>query len=63
MVELVFIVCMLAQPATCERVYPPFAEPMTLAACMRQGQIYAVQWLEDHPGWRLRSWRCGHPEA
>jgi hypothetical protein len=63
MVELVFIVCMLAQPAKCERIHPAFVEPMPLGACMRDGPIYAMRWLEEHPGWRLRAWRCGAPEA
>lgn len=63
MVELVFIVCLLAQPSECQRVQPSFVGPMPVAACRRSGMIYALQWLEDHPRWKLHGWRCAPPEA
>jgi len=33
-------------------------------SCAMEGQLIALQWLDDHPKWTLRGWRCrsGRPE-
>jgi hypothetical protein len=57
MVELVFIVCLLAQPSECQRIQPAFIGPMSVVACRRDGMFYAVRWLERHPlGNEMQRW-------
>jgi hypothetical protein len=63
MVELIFFVCMLAQPAKCESIQPSFMEPMAVGTCMRDGPLFAMRWLEAHPDWKLRAWKCAKPSA
>lgn len=57
-VYLSFLVCLIAQPATCERVELPVD---SLAACAVHGQHRIAEHLgaEREPGWRLEGgWRC-----
>ena len=63
MVELLLIACLASAPERCEEFYAPFQPRMSLYACMRHGQIFAVEWSRSHPGWVIRSWTCGPPEA
>ena len=63
MYELVLIVCLLAEPAVCKTQRMPFQEPTTIMDCMWQGQARTVRWLERHPRWQLKRWRCSPVEA
>lgn len=63
MVELIVTVCLLAQPATCERFPLPFVPAMSLRACMLQAPVHLARWGRDHPAWRIRTFVCGPPEA
>ncbi len=57
MLTLVLVVCLSAAPNICREEEPPVTvvSPMS---CVMQGQLLALEWLEDHPKWRLASWRC-----
>jgi hypothetical protein len=57
MIELVLLVCLAAAPASCleERLA---ADNPTIVGCTIGGQSQAQAWLDDHPKWRLRRWRC-----
>jgi hypothetical protein len=63
MVELFLVACLLARPQQCEQIYVPFQRPMTMAACLRQGQVSAFAWRREHPGWLVTRWTCTPPEA
>jgi hypothetical protein len=63
MVELLILACLAANPAKCETFNVPFAEPMSLVHCMYAGQLQALNWAEQHPGWTIRRWNCGMPRA
>ena len=32
-------------------------------ACLLEGQQFAQEWLEDHPGWTLTRLRCEPPRS
>ena len=58
MIELVFVVCLMADPAACETRSLQFVEPLDLRACALGAQMPLAQWSARHPGHRIESWRC-----
>jgi hypothetical protein len=63
MVTLVLVVCLAATPDICREEQPP-AEIANAESCIVEGQVIASRWLEEHPKWTLKAWRCriGNPE-
>lgn len=63
MVSLILIVCLAATPDVC-REEQPAVDIARAMSCAMEGQLIALQWLDDHPKWTLRGWRCrsGGPE-
>jgi len=57
-VTLVMIFCLAG--SDCETVREPQPNAMT---CFISAQELAVDWLGDHPGFELHSWRCEEPSA
>lgn len=62
MVTLILVVCLTATPNVCREEHPPV--DVSLMSCQIEGQMIARDWLDDHPKWLLRGWRCrfGNPE-
>jgi hypothetical protein len=56
MTALVLVFCLQSAPNSCIEQRP--AETLTPAACLVQAQLYAANWLADHPKWLLSRWRC-----
>lgn len=54
--ELVIVFCLAAEPATCDEQHP--LADLSLTACLIEGQLYASEWLAEHPKWQLQDWRC-----
>lgn len=63
MVELVLLVCVIAEPEKCEEILPPFQQPMTVNECLHQGPLVAARWSRTHPDWQVKGWVCGGPRA
>jgi hypothetical protein len=57
MVSLILVVCLAAAPDVCREERPPI-EPVSGLSCVMEGQQFASQWLEEHPKWALKGWRC-----
>jgi hypothetical protein len=57
MVALILIVCLAATPDICREEQPP-VDVANAMSCAVQGQLIASQWLDEHPKWLLRGWRC-----
>jgi len=57
MVSLIFIVCLAVTPDICREEQPPAYVASTMS-CATESQLIALQWLDDHPKWTLRGWRC-----
>jgi hypothetical protein len=57
MIELAFIACLSAAPASCEDRALQFSN-ITLMACNFGAQPELAQWVNEHPGWRIQRWTC-----
>lgn len=57
MIELVFIVCLSADPATCERRALQFTDVST-TTCVIAAQPELARWAGEHPDWRIQRWTC-----
>ena len=58
MMELVFLACFGAGPATiCSDKNLALSEPSAMA-CLMEAQPQLAVWLEEHPGWTIRRWTC-----
>ncbi len=62
MVELIVLVCSLANPTACSEKHFLFETRGTLQTCMMQAQPYLAQWAGEHPNDRISRWRCAWPE-
>jgi hypothetical protein len=51
---LVLIVCI---GTDCRDIAPPL-DPVPLTVCLIKGEEAAQPWLNDHPKYSLRGWRC-----
>lgn len=59
MLVLVLAVCLELDPQDCREIQlPMLAEAATPYQCAHNGQIEAVKWVESHPQWRVRRWKC-----
>lgn len=60
MIELIVAVCMIDQPSQCRDVYLNFeGDALTPQQCMMNGQQEMAKWLDDHPNYVIKKWRCG----
>jgi len=53
---LVLVFCLQSTPASCTEERS--IEGLSLQVCLIHGQQYALEWLAEHPKWRLSRWRC-----
>ena len=63
MIDLVLLVCSLANPTSCQEQHLLFESQGSLRACMMQAPPYLAQWAGEHPGVRIARWRCDWPES
>ena len=57
MIELVFIACLAASPASCREQSLIYSD-VPLRLCLMRAQVEMAQWVGDHPGWRIDGWTC-----
>ena len=57
MIELMFVSCLSADPASCQDRSLVFIET-NLMACMVHGQQVMAKWADSHPGETVREWTC-----
>lgn len=62
MIVLAFVACLQSEPNQCQEQNLLFAEQMTPMTCLMQAQPRLAEWTNEHPGWRVASWRCGRPD-
>lgn len=58
MLRLVFVVCMLDAPDTCENRELLIHDDVPLMACMTGAMPELALWRQTHPNWRVNRWRC-----
>ena len=57
MIELLFVSCLSAEPATCRQRSLIFADT-NMIACMVHGQQEIAKWQNSHPRETVREWKC-----
>jgi hypothetical protein len=62
LVDLIVLVCSLANPDVCQEKHMLFEAHGSLSACMWEAQPYLAQWIGEHPDVRIASFRCDWPE-
>jgi hypothetical protein len=62
-VELLFTVCSIVNPAECREEHLQFVDQGSLAACIRQAQPTLARWVNEHEDLRIVKWRCAYPES
>jgi hypothetical protein len=63
-ITLALAFCLIGQPGYCRTVNPEAQDGWSgLAGCALRGQELAIDWLADHPTWKLDRIRCtpGNP--
>ena len=60
-VEIVVLVCSIAQPNQCEDKHLQFAWLGSLKQCVVAAQPYIAQWIGEHPKWTAVRWHCDYP--
>lgn len=58
MLEIVVTVCLLAHAQTCQVERLPSAAT-SLVRCVSQAQPQIARWIEHHPEWLVKTYRCG----
>ena len=60
-IELVFTVCLAADPEVCREERESFVQDASLVGCMVRAQPYLAGWEATHPRWAVTAWRCAQP--
>jgi hypothetical protein len=63
MIQIIMMVCKLAQPEVCEEQRLQFAFEGSLQQCTFTAQIYIAQWAGEHPQWMVKSFHCQYPRG
>ena len=58
MLRLIFTVCMIDAPGTCEQREMLVYDRMPVMACVVGAMPELATWRETHPNWRIARWRC-----
>jgi hypothetical protein len=62
MVDLIVLLCSLANPTVCQERHMLFESHGSLETCMREAQPYLAQWISEHPDLRVARYRCDWPD-
>jgi hypothetical protein len=58
LVQLVLIYCLVSNASACVEKRPIFEGAASVAGCMVAAQPSAADFIREHPGYRLASWKC-----
>jgi len=58
MIELVIVYCLAADAKACTEKRLPLDRFASPVGCTMSGQQRAQEFLEEHPTFKLKSWRC-----
>ena len=61
-VNLIFIVCLAADPANCHSEQLAFESHGGLKQCMFLAPPEIAKWSEQHPGLNVIRWKCAYPD-
>jgi hypothetical protein len=63
LVDLIVLVCSLANPTACREEHLLVETQGSLEACVMQAQPYLAHWIGEHPSLRIVRWHCEWPNA
>ncbi len=58
MVQLVLVYCLMSDAKSCIEKRPVSEFPLSAMGCMVSAQPVAADFLREHPGYQLASFRC-----
>lgn len=58
MLRLIFTICMIDAPDTCEQREMLVHDEMPVMACVMGAMPELATWRETHPNWRIARWGC-----
>lgn len=61
LVELIVIICSLANPTACSEKHFLFESHGSLRSCMMEAPPYLAQMMRQYPNQRVSRWRCAWP--
>jgi hypothetical protein len=62
LVDIVVMVCFVAQPTACSDKHLIFSWPGSLHQCMMSAQPEIAKWIGEHPDYFTVRWRCEYPD-
>lgn len=64
MVEIVLSLCLIGNAKICKDVPLTFMEQhITPHQCFLYGQAEIAKYLQSHPRWQVKKWKCGRPSV
>lgn len=60
---LLVSVCLLTDPKQCKEVELQFTDEMTQMQCLMGAQVEIAKWIEAHPKWTFKKWKCTNSSA
>ena len=63
MMQIVFVACLLSQPASCLEDRLELWETRSPLACISVAQPLLARWRDGHPGYGIVRWACRNPDA
>lgn len=58
MLRLIFTICMIEAPDTCEQREMLVYDQISARACVMGAMPELATWRQTHPNWRIARWRC-----
>ena len=59
MIALIIYACLIADPEVCEDHQIPVLAATSPTICALHAPPHFARWSAKHPGWTIKSWRCG----
>lgn len=58
MLSIILSACLIADPQQCRDFRIPLDIDMDTLRCAMAAPPYFAKWVEEHPQWRIRRWKC-----
>jgi hypothetical protein len=60
-IQIVVMICQIAQPDRCEEQHLQFAWEGSPQQCAASAQPYIAHWIGEHPQWTVKRYHCEYP--
>lgn len=58
MLSIIISACLANDPNVCRDYRISVDESLDTQQCVMYAPPHFAQWIEEHPGWKIRRWRC-----